>query len=74
MLHHMVFTGNLCRAARAMLQLSNGELADAAGVGYRAVDPALFGDIASQKIGPAPGPQPESLAHAGREKTNAGNM
>ena len=42
--------------------------------GYRAVDPALFGDIASQKIGPAPGPQPESLAHAGREKTNAGNM
>jgi cytochrome o ubiquinol oxidase subunit 2 len=42
--------------------------------GYRAVDPALFGDIASQKIGPAPGPQPESPAHAGREKTNAGNM
>jgi cytochrome o ubiquinol oxidase subunit 2 len=38
---------------------------------YREVDPALFQDIASQKIGPAPGPEPENRTHAGREVTNA---
>lgn len=42
--------------------------------GYRAVDAALFSDIASQKFGPAPGPEPESPAHAGREETSAGKM
>lgn len=41
---------------------------------YRAIDSALFTDIASQKIGPAPGPVPEDPAHAGREETNAGKM
>jgi cytochrome o ubiquinol oxidase subunit 2 len=39
---------------------------------YKAFDPRLFGDIATQKIGPAPGPQPEGPGHAGREVTNAG--
>jgi len=38
---------------------------------YKDVDSALFGDIVSQKIGPAPGPEPEG-AHAGREATEAG--
>jgi cytochrome o ubiquinol oxidase subunit 2 len=39
---------------------------------YRAIDPALFQAIASQKIAPAPGPEPEGLAHAGHEVTVAG--
>jgi cytochrome o ubiquinol oxidase subunit 2 len=39
---------------------------------YKAVDPGLFDDIASQRIAPAPGPQPENPAHAGREVTGAG--
>jgi cytochrome o ubiquinol oxidase subunit 2 len=39
---------------------------------YRAVDPALFKDIVSQKIAPAPGPEPDNGTHAGREVTNAG--
>jgi cytochrome o ubiquinol oxidase subunit 2 len=39
---------------------------------YKDVDAALFGDIVSQKIGPAPGPEPEG-AHAGREATEAGS-
>jgi len=38
---------------------------------YRDADPTLFGDIVSQKIGPAPGPEPEG-AHAGREAAEAG--
>ena len=37
---------------------------------YKMVDPALFGDIASQKIAPAPGPQ--SASGAGRETTGPG--
>jgi cytochrome o ubiquinol oxidase subunit 2 len=39
--------------------------------GYKSVDSALFGDIASGKIGPSPGPAPEG-AHAGREETGEG--
>lgn len=39
---------------------------------YKAFDTQLFQDIASQKIGPAPGPQPENASHAGREETRAG--
>jgi cytochrome o ubiquinol oxidase subunit 2 len=34
---------------------------------FRAVDPRLFQAIASQKLPPAPGPEPENAAHAGRE-------
>ncbi len=41
---------------------------------YGTADPMLFHDIVTQKIGPAPGPEPESPAHAGREKTNAGSL
>lgn len=41
---------------------------------YKAADPMLFGDIVSQKIGPAPGPVPENPAHAGREATSAGRF
>ncbi|HET7083696.1 MAG TPA: ubiquinol oxidase subunit II [Rhizomicrobium sp.] len=40
--------------------------------GYKAIDPALFADIASQKIAPAPGPEPENPGHAGQEASNAG--
>jgi cytochrome o ubiquinol oxidase subunit 2 len=36
------------------------------------VDPHLFQAIATQKIPPAPGPEPENEAHAGREVTPAG--
>lgn len=39
---------------------------------YRAVDSGLFQMIANQRLGPAPGPQPEDPTHAGREQTNAG--
>jgi cytochrome o ubiquinol oxidase subunit 2 len=39
---------------------------------YKAFDSRLFQDIASQKLGPAPGPQPENESHAGREETSAG--
>lgn len=39
---------------------------------YKAVDPGLFEKIAALKLGPAPGPQPEGSAHAGREITSAG--
>jgi cytochrome o ubiquinol oxidase subunit 2 len=42
--------------------------------GYKAIDPSLFADIASQKIAPAPGPEPENPAHAGREVSNAGRQ
>jgi cytochrome o ubiquinol oxidase subunit 2 len=39
---------------------------------FRAVDPHLFDAIATQKIPPAPGPEPENPSHAGREVTPAG--
>jgi cytochrome o ubiquinol oxidase subunit 2 len=39
---------------------------------FRAVDPKLFDAIATQKIPPAPGPEPENPSHAGREVTPAG--
>ncbi|HEY1752430.1 MAG TPA: ubiquinol oxidase subunit II [Caulobacteraceae bacterium] len=39
---------------------------------YRGIDPQLFHDIATQRIAPAPGPQPESPAHAGREIATGG--
>lgn len=39
---------------------------------YSGFDPNLFRDIATQKIGPAPGPEPGNAGHAGREKTEAG--
>lgn len=45
---------------------------DVAPYGYKAFDPGLFQDIARQKIGPAPGPEPENAAHAGRERSEAG--
>lgn len=34
---------------------------------YRAIDPQLFQAVATQKITPGPGPEPESPEHAGRE-------
>jgi cytochrome o ubiquinol oxidase subunit 2 len=39
---------------------------------YGAVDPRLFHAVASQQIPPAPGPEPESPAHAGREVATGG--
>ena len=36
------------------------------------IDPALFDAVATQRIAPAPGPQPEGPGHAGRECTPAG--
>ncbi|MFL5295073.1 MAG: ubiquinol oxidase subunit II [Phenylobacterium sp.] len=41
-------------------------------VTYSAVDPQLFQAIASQKIAPAPGPEPENPSHAGREVSTGG--
>ena len=39
---------------------------------YGAIDPQLFHAVASQKIAPAPGPEPEGPAHAGREVSTGG--
>ena len=39
---------------------------------FGAVDPKLFQAIATQKIPPGPGPEPESPAHAGREVSTGG--
>jgi len=39
---------------------------------YHAVDAQLFQDVASQKIPPAPGPEPEGPQHAGREVSTGG--
>jgi len=39
---------------------------------YRAVDPQLFQAVASQKIPPGPGPEPETPQHAGREVSSGG--
>jgi cytochrome o ubiquinol oxidase subunit 2 len=40
---------------------------------YRSVDPKLFDDVATQKIAPGPGPQPEAPSHSGREISTGGN-
>ena len=42
--------------------------------GYRGVDPALFQAIATQKLAPAPGPEPENPNHAGREVSTGGRQ
>jgi cytochrome o ubiquinol oxidase subunit 2 len=39
---------------------------------YRSVDPELFHAVATQKIEPGPGPQPETPEHAGRELSTGG--
>ena len=39
---------------------------------FGAVDPELFHLVATQKIPPGPGPQPESPEHAGREEVTGG--
>jgi cytochrome o ubiquinol oxidase subunit 2 len=39
---------------------------------YRGVDPGLFQAIASQKLPPGPGPEPENPQHAGRETSTGG--
>jgi cytochrome o ubiquinol oxidase subunit II len=39
---------------------------------FRAIDPTLFQDVATQRIPPGPGPQPESPEHAGREVSTGG--
>jgi cytochrome o ubiquinol oxidase subunit 2 len=41
---------------------------------FGAVDPRLFDAIATQKIPPAPGPEPENSSHAGREVSPAGRQ
>ena len=40
---------------------------------YSAVDPQLFQAVASQRIPPAPGPEPETPSHAGREVSTGGH-
>ncbi|MFC3067873.1 ubiquinol oxidase subunit II [Phenylobacterium soli] len=40
---------------------------------YSAIDPQLFQAVATQKIPPAPGPEPENPAHAGREVSTGGH-
>ena len=39
---------------------------------FRAIDPQLFQAVASQKIPPGPGPEPENAEHAGREVSTGG--
>jgi cytochrome o ubiquinol oxidase subunit 2 len=39
---------------------------------YRAIDPGLFQAVATQKIAPGPGPEPEAPGHAGREVSIGG--
>ena len=39
---------------------------------FGAVDPGLFDAVATQKIPPGPGPQPEAPEHAGREVSTGG--
>lgn len=39
---------------------------------YSTIDPQLFQAVATQKIPPAPGPEPENLSHAGREVSTGG--
>lgn len=39
---------------------------------FHAIDPQLFQAVATQKILPAPGPQPEAPEHAGREVSTGG--
>jgi cytochrome o ubiquinol oxidase subunit 2 len=39
---------------------------------YGSIDPQLFMAVATQKIPPGPGPQPESPEHAGREQSTGG--
>jgi cytochrome o ubiquinol oxidase subunit 2 len=39
---------------------------------FGSIDPGLFQSIATQKIPPAPGPEPENPAHAGRETSTGG--
>ncbi|MDW6022627.1 ubiquinol oxidase subunit II [Mesorhizobium sp. BAC0120] len=39
---------------------------------FGAIDPQLFHAVATQKIPPGPGPQPESPEHAGREISSGG--
>jgi cytochrome o ubiquinol oxidase subunit 2 len=40
---------------------------------YRTVAHGLFDDIAGQKIAPGPGPEPDTVAHGGRELSQAGS-
>lgn len=40
---------------------------------YRGVDPQLFQAIATQKVSPGPGPEPQNSAHAGREVSTGGH-
>ncbi len=39
---------------------------------YGSIDPQLFQSIATQKIAPGPGPEPEGPGHAGREQVPGG--
>jgi len=39
---------------------------------YGSIDPQIFRAVATQKIPPAPGPEPESPEHAGREQAAGG--
>ena len=61
----------LDRTAYALLERQSQRNPPAA---FRAVDPSLFHAISSQQIPPAPGPEPGTAAHAGREATPAGRQ
>jgi cytochrome o ubiquinol oxidase subunit 2 len=55
---------NYARLARQSLRVQP--------IAFRDVDPRLFQAIATQRIPPAPGPEPANESHAGREVTPAG--
>jgi cytochrome o ubiquinol oxidase subunit II len=59
----------LDRAAYAQLARQSQRVKPLA---FRGVDPQLFHAISTQKIAPAPGPEPENSAHAGREVSTGG--
>ena len=59
----------LDRAAYAGLMRQTQKVAP---ITYRAVDPQLFQAVATQKIPPQPGPEPETPQHAGREVSTGG--
>ncbi|MBS0296186.1 MAG: ubiquinol oxidase subunit II [Proteobacteria bacterium] len=60
----------LDRAAYAQLARQSSNVKPYA---YSAIDPTIFQAVASQKIAPAPGPQPAGPGHAGREVSTGGN-
>jgi len=60
---------SLDRSAYAGLLQQSQRVAPAT---YGSIDPQLFQAVATQKIAPGPGPQPEAPEHAGREQATGG--